>query len=103
MSLAGRSALLLRIASGVTLLFAAGQAMGASESWSPPGPTDVLQLMRAFQFDVMDDARTYWHFYVGAIFRTREAAETFVKEDPFILEGLVASIRIREWNDAMLE
>jgi uncharacterized protein len=38
-----------------------------------------------------------------AIFRTREAAEAFVKEDPFILEGLVASIRIREWNDAMLE
>jgi uncharacterized protein YciI len=38
-----------------------------------------------------------------AIFRTREAAEAFVKEDPFILEGLVASIKIREWDDAMLE
>jgi uncharacterized protein YciI len=38
-----------------------------------------------------------------AIFRTREAAEAFVKEDPFILEGLVTSIRIREWNDTMLQ
>ena len=38
-----------------------------------------------------------------AIFRTRAAAEAFVKEDPFILEGLVRSIVIRDWNDTMLE
>jgi uncharacterized protein YciI len=37
-----------------------------------------------------------------AIFRTREAAEAFVKEDPFVLEGLVKSYVIRDWNDAML-
>jgi uncharacterized protein len=37
-----------------------------------------------------------------AIFRTREAAEAFVKEDPFILEGLVASYEIRDWGDQML-
>ena len=37
-----------------------------------------------------------------AIFRTRDAAEEFVKEDPFILEGLVKSFVIREWNDTML-
>ena len=37
-----------------------------------------------------------------AIFRTREAAEAFVKEDPFILEGLVQSFVIRDWNDTML-
>ena len=29
-----------------------------------------------------------------AIFKTRDAAEAFVKEDPFILEGLVASYSI---------
>jgi uncharacterized protein len=38
-----------------------------------------------------------------AIFRTREAAESFVSEDPFILEGLVRSYVIRDWNDTMLE
>jgi uncharacterized protein YciI len=38
-----------------------------------------------------------------AIFRSREAAEAFVKEDPFILEGLVKSYAIRDWNDTMLE
>jgi len=37
-----------------------------------------------------------------AIFKTREAAEEFVKEDPFIIEGLVKSFVIRDWNDAIL-
>jgi uncharacterized protein YciI len=37
------------------------------------------------------------------IFRTREAAEAFAREDPFILEGLVKSFVIRDWNDTMLE
>ncbi|HWA35887.1 MAG TPA: YciI family protein [Cyclobacteriaceae bacterium] len=37
-----------------------------------------------------------------AIFKTREAAERFVKEDPFILEGLVKSFVIRDWGDNML-
>lgn len=37
-----------------------------------------------------------------AIFRSREAAEAFVKQDPFALEGLVKSYAIRDWNDQML-
>lgn len=37
------------------------------------------------------------------IFRTRAAAEAFSKEDPFILEGLIRSFVIREWNDTMLD
>jgi uncharacterized protein YciI len=37
-----------------------------------------------------------------AIFRSREAAEAFVKQDPFILEGLIKSYDIREWGDQML-
>lgn len=37
-----------------------------------------------------------------AIFRSRAAAEQFVQEDPFILEGLVKSFIIRDWNDSML-
>lgn len=37
-----------------------------------------------------------------AIFKTREVAEQFVKEDPFILEGMVKSFTIRDWNDTML-
>jgi len=32
------------------------------------------------------------------IFTTRESAEEFVKEDPFVIEGIVSIYRIREWN-----
>jgi uncharacterized protein YciI len=38
-----------------------------------------------------------------AIFRTRDAAEAFAREDPFILEGLVKSHVIRDWNDTLLK
>ena len=37
-----------------------------------------------------------------AIFRTRAAAEEWVKEDPIILESLVKSFVIRDWKDDML-
>ena len=37
-----------------------------------------------------------------AIFKTREAAEAFSKQDPFILEGLVKSVVIKEWRDSLL-
>ena len=37
-----------------------------------------------------------------AIFKTRAAAEQFVTEDPFILEGLIKSFVIRDWSDTML-
>ena len=37
-----------------------------------------------------------------AIFKTRAAAEEYVKEDPFILEGMVKSVRIRDWKDSLL-
>jgi uncharacterized protein YciI len=37
-----------------------------------------------------------------AIFRSLQAAEAFTQQDPFILEGLVASFSIRPWLDEML-
>ena len=36
-----------------------------------------------------------------AIFATQEAAEAFVADDPFVLEGIVASHEIRAWDDAL--
>ena len=38
-----------------------------------------------------------------AIFRSREAAEAFAREDPFIIEGLIKSFATRDWDDTMLE
>jgi len=37
-----------------------------------------------------------------AIFKNREAAEQFAKEDPFILEGLIRSFVIHDWNDNLI-
>jgi uncharacterized protein len=37
-----------------------------------------------------------------AIFRSKDAAEAFAQQDPFILEGLIATFTIRPWRDEML-
>ena len=37
-----------------------------------------------------------------AIFATREAAEEFVRGDPFVLNGVVRDWEIREWDEAFL-
>jgi uncharacterized protein YciI len=37
-----------------------------------------------------------------AVFRSRAAAEEFVKADPFVLNGVVASHEIKDWNEALL-
>jgi uncharacterized protein YciI len=37
-----------------------------------------------------------------AIFTTREAAEDFVAEDPFVLNGVVRGWQIREWAEALV-
>ena len=33
-----------------------------------------------------------------AIFRTREAAERFIGQDPFQLDGLIVAVRIMDWG-----
>jgi uncharacterized protein YciI len=34
-----------------------------------------------------------------AIFPTREAAESFVADDPFVLNGVIKRYEIREWDE----
>jgi uncharacterized protein len=36
-----------------------------------------------------------------AVFTTRESAEDFARRDPFVLEGVVRSWEVREWNEAI--
>ena len=57
--------ILLRVASVLTLSFAAGHTMGAWDFWSPAGETEVLSAMRAFRFDALGVDRTYLDFYLG--------------------------------------
>jgi len=37
-----------------------------------------------------------------AIFATREAAEEFVRGDPFVLNGIVQNWYIRDWQEALV-
>jgi uncharacterized protein YciI len=36
-----------------------------------------------------------------AVFTTKEAAEEFVRGDPFVLNGIVGRWYVREWNEAL--
>jgi len=46
------TSLLLRVASIISLLFAAGHTLGGRNAWSPAGENNVLQAMRTVRFDV---------------------------------------------------
>lgn len=37
-----------------------------------------------------------------AIFRHRADAEDYLRNDPFIREGVVVNVRLREWRDGLL-
>lgn len=37
-----------------------------------------------------------------AVFTSREAAERFVKDDPFVTEEVVAKVHIRDWDDVVV-
>jgi uncharacterized protein YciI len=37
------------------------------------------------------------------IFKDRAAAEAFVAQDPFVLEGLVKGYKIHDWSDEMIK
>jgi hypothetical protein len=60
-----KTSLLLRISSIVSVLFAAGHALGGRKSWSPMGENAVLDAMRTQRFDVMGVSRSYLDFYRG--------------------------------------
>jgi uncharacterized protein len=36
-----------------------------------------------------------------SVFTTREAAEKFVADDPFVINGVVRAWHIREWNEIL--
>jgi len=53
------------VASGVSLLFAAGHSLGGTKAWSPGGETEMLRAMKAFHMETQGVSRTYFDFYVG--------------------------------------
>ena len=57
--------LLLRIASFVSLFFAAGHLAGGLSQWSPMGQNEVLNTMTAVRFETLGVNRSYLDFYMG--------------------------------------
>jgi hypothetical protein len=60
-----KPAILLRITSILSLVFAVLHTIGGADSWSPVGETDVLRAMRSYHFDAGGVSRTYLDFYLG--------------------------------------
>jgi len=80
-----------------------------------PGTTPMEAMMEAFPrhkvvveaFAARGDVLGIGTFGGGrqgsmGIFRDRAAAEAFVKQDPFVTEGLVGTYTIKDWSDTML-
>jgi uncharacterized protein len=36
-----------------------------------------------------------------AVFRTRADAEAFVQDDPFVVNGVVGQVRMKDWNEIL--
>lgn len=106
------ASVLLRIASIVSLLYAAGHTLGGLQSWSPPGDTEVLQAMRSFRFDAEGVSRTYWDFYVGfgliiSVFLLAQAVvlwqlATVSKNTPIHVRSIVAVLFVSVVANAVL-
>ena len=99
--------LMLRLASVLSMLFAAGHTLGGRRSWSPIGESEGLTAMRTFRFETMGVSRTYLDFYLGfgytlSVFLVMQAillwqVGTLAKTDrlqarPLIVTFLLASI-----------
>jgi hypothetical protein len=60
-----KTALWLRIAAIISLLFAVGHTLGGRRSWSFTGEAEVLHAMRTFRVQAFGVSRTYMDFYRG--------------------------------------
>ena len=107
-----KPALLLRIASVITLLLAVGHTAGGLSFWSPAGDTEVLRAMRSFHFDAAGVSRTYLDFYLGfgfitGIYLLAQAVAlwqlaSMAKADPIRVRPLVASFLLTSIVSAFL-
>ena len=107
-----KPSLLLRIASILTLLFAAGHTTGGLSFWSPAGETEVLRAMRSFHFDAAGVSRTYLDFYLGfgfiiSIYLLAQAVAlwqlaSMAKADPIQVRPLVGTFLVASVMSAFL-
>lgn len=60
-----KTTLALRIASLISMLFAAGHSAGGLQKWSPVDDNEVLTAMTAKHFPVMGVSRSYLDLFLG--------------------------------------
>ena len=102
----------LRVASILSLLFAAGHTLGGLQLWSPAGETEVLQAMRSFRFDAEGVSRTYLEFYLGfgfllSVYLLLQAVvlwqlATLARVEPARLRPLVAAFLLAQVASGVL-
>src|SRR3954454_21068007 len=107
-----KPALLLRITSVITLLFAVGHSLGGMQSWSPPGETDVLRAMRSYHFDAGGVSRSYLDFYLGlgfsiSVYLLLQAVllwqlATIAKVDPVRIRPMIVAFFVASLASAFL-
>jgi hypothetical protein len=107
-----KTRLVLRVASVLMLLFAAGHSLGGLKLWSPAGETDVLRVMRTVHFNAGGVSRTYLDFYLGlgwtlSIFLLLQAVllwqiAAIAKSDPRRVRPLIASFFLATVASAVL-
>jgi len=107
-----RPFLLLRIASVLTLLLAAGHSSGGLSFWSPAGDTEVLRAMRSFHFDAGGASRSYLDFFLGfgftiSVYLFMQAVAlwqlaSIAKSDAFRIRPLVGSFLLANLASAVL-
>lgn len=69
------------------------QAAAHSRHWHPFRERGELLLIGPFGDPQSQGAM--------AVFTTREAAEEFARNDPFVVNGVVRSWEVREWDEAV--
>ena len=58
-------ALLLKVSSVISFIFAAGHSLGGLQKWSPMGSNDVLTTMSSVHFRTYGVSRSYLDFFMG--------------------------------------
>jgi hypothetical protein len=107
-----KPSLLLRIASILSLLFAAGHTSGGLSLWSPAGETEVLGAMRSFHFDALGTSRSYLAFYLGfgymiGVYQLLQAVvlwqlASIAKTDAFRIRPLIGAFMLASIASAVL-
>lgn len=104
--------LLLRIASVISLIYAAGHMMGGLQQWSPMGDNAVLAAMTDVRFDTMGANRSYLDLFMGfgwsiSVFMLMQTIllwqlSSLARTDPARLRPMIAVIALAAFASGVI-